>query len=42
MGTKLSLSEINKQLDKENLDPELKKQLLKKKKDLSNDKDVKK
>jgi hypothetical protein len=42
MGTRLTLEEINKQLAKDNLSPELRKALLKKKKELSNDKDIKK
>lgn len=41
MGTKLSLTEINKQLEKKDLDPELRKQLQKRKKSLSG-KDIKK
>lgn len=42
MGTRLTLAEINKQLAKKDLDPQLEKELLKKKKILSNNKDVKK
>lgn len=42
METKLTLQEINKQLDKKDLDPNLKKSLENKKDILSNDKTVKK
>ena len=42
MGTKLTLNEINKQLEKKNLNPELQKALFKKQKDISNNKDIKK
>lgn len=42
MGTKLSLNEINKQLSKKDLTPELEKSLKEKKNILTNDKIVKK
>jgi hypothetical protein len=42
MGTKLSLNEINKQLEKKNLDADLKIALKKKKDILTNSKEVKK
>jgi hypothetical protein len=42
MGTRLTLNEIYRQLEKKNLDPKLKQQLLKKKKDLEGGKDTKK
>ena len=42
MGTKLTLNEINKQLDKKDISPELKNRLLNKKNILLTDKVVKK
>ena len=42
MGTKLTLNEINKQLDKKDISPELKNSLLNKKNILLTDKVVKK
>jgi hypothetical protein len=42
MGTKLSLSEINKQLEKKDLSDDLRKSLKDKKKTISNNKIVKK
>lgn len=42
MGTRLNLNEINKQLEKKDLDPKLKQSLLEKKNILSNDKEIKK
>jgi hypothetical protein len=42
MSTKLNLNEINKHLDKKDLDPKLKQSLLEKKNILSKDKIVKK
>jgi len=42
MGTKLTLTEINKQLDKKNIDPTLKKSLKDKKNIITNDKQVNK
>jgi hypothetical protein len=42
MGTRLNLNEINKQLEKKDLDPKLKQSLLEKKNILSKDKIVKK
>lgn len=42
MSTKLSLNEINKQLEKKNIDPTLKASLEQKKNILSKDKTVKK
>jgi hypothetical protein len=42
MGTKLTLTEINKQLDKKNIDPMLKKSLKDKKNIITNDKQVNK
>jgi hypothetical protein len=42
MGTKLTLYEINKQLNKKELDEQLKQSLLEKKNILSNDKTVEK
>jgi hypothetical protein len=42
MGTRLNLNEINKQLEKKDLDPKLKQSLIDKKDILSKDKTVKK
>jgi len=42
MSTKLTLTEINKQLDKKDLNPQLKQSLIDKKKILSKDKTVEK
>ena len=42
MGTKLTLNEINKQLDKKDLDPKLKASLKEKKDILTHNKEVKK
>ena len=42
MGTRLNLNEINKQLEKKDLDPKLKQSLIEKKDILSKNKEVKK
>lgn len=42
MGTRMTIHEINKMLEKKNLDPQLRNDLLKKKKILLNGKNVKK
>lgn len=42
MGTRLNLNEINKQLEKKDLDPKLKQSLIEKKNILSKDKAVRK
>jgi len=42
MGTKLTLQEINKQLEKKNIDPCLRKSLKDKQKALDNNKEIKK
>jgi hypothetical protein len=42
MGTRLNLNEINKQLEKKDLDPKLKQSLIEKKNILSKDKIIRK